>query len=39
MPELEYESLNDILSHNESYVEIELGECIAAALKEVSEDE
>jgi hypothetical protein len=39
MPELEYEDLNDILSHQYSYVELELGETLACALLGVGEDE
>jgi len=39
MPEIEYESLSEILSHQQSYVESELGESLAAILSEVGEDE
>lgn len=39
MPELEYEDLNEILSHQYSHVEFELGESLACALLGVGEDE
>jgi hypothetical protein len=39
MPELEYEDFNDILSHQYSYVELELGETLAYALLGAGEDD
>ncbi|UZS00890.1 hypothetical protein [Pseudomonas phage vB_PsaM_M1] len=39
MPELEYEDFNEIMSHQQSHIAMELGEDLAAILAEVGQDD
>lgn len=39
MPELEQDTLEEIMSHQQSYIQSELGEDLAAVLAEVNQDD